>query len=79
MPRPWSVCNHRQRDEIEQALLKGEALNALSKRLGLPRANLWRHKAHIRTALAKMPEAAQLANGAVLTAHLKSLVEDVAL
>ena len=76
MPRPCTVCNHRVRDQIERALLKGEALTSIAERFGLPRTNLWRHKAHIRTDLAKMPEAAQMAHSGMLAAQLQALVDD---
>lgn len=76
MPRPCTVCNHRMRDQIERALLKGEALTSIAERFGLPRTNLWRHKAHIRTDLAKMPEAAQIAHSGMLAARLQALLDD---
>jgi transposase len=51
--RPCTVCNHRQRDEIERALLQGESERAVSKRFEVSAASVHRHKAHVRTQLSK--------------------------
>ncbi len=43
-----SVCNHPDRQEIDQALLDGATLAAVSKQFQLSTSALDRHKAHLR-------------------------------
>jgi hypothetical protein len=46
---PCTICNHPQRQKIDQALIAGSAtLNALSQEHGLSTSALHRHKAHLQ-------------------------------
>jgi len=76
MPRTCTVCRHPKRGEIEQALLAGESLRDISKRVSLSRASLFRHKAHLPKTLAKAHEAREVAHADALVAQLTKLAAD---
>ena len=47
MPRACSICNHDNRESIEEALEAGETLRVIAARYGVSIAALSRHRAHI--------------------------------
>jgi hypothetical protein len=57
MPKPCSVCTHRQRDEIDSRLIAGEAITRIAKAFAIPESNLRRHKTHLARVLARSEQA----------------------
>ncbi len=53
MPPKCSICYHPDRQTIDQALVSGETLRDIAQRFAVSRDALYRHKAHIPTAVAK--------------------------
>jgi len=50
MPRPCSICGHADVAAIDRALKKGDSLDVVSKRFGLSRPSVQRHRAqHLGT------------------------------
>ncbi len=45
---PCSVCQHPQRQDIDQALMSGGTLAAVSQQYNLSTSALHRHKAHLQ-------------------------------
>jgi hypothetical protein len=76
MPRTCAVCGRTERDEIDQALLAGEPLRNIAKRVSLSVASLFRHKAHLSETLKKSREAAEVSRADSLIDQLERLKED---
>ncbi len=63
MPRTCTVCSHRDREAIDQALVSGEPFRHIATRTGTSTAALQRHKHdHVPRSLAKAKEAQELAH-----------------
>ena len=74
MPRTCTVCNHRDREEIDSALLGGEAFRNLAKRFATSPTALFRHKRqHIPLALARANEDRESAHGNSLLDQVQQL------
>ncbi len=75
-----SVCDHRQRGDIDRALVEGGSVRDVARRFGVGRNAVHRHRkgGHIAEALAKASEAADVARGDDLLARVRGL-EDRAL
>jgi hypothetical protein len=56
MSRTCLACASSQRSVIDEALISGEALRNIAKRVSISPAGLLRHKTHIATAIAKRQE-----------------------
>ena len=58
MPQPCKVCSHRQHQDINRELLRGEQpLAALARRFRLSEDSLARHRAnHLVKAIVPLPE-----------------------
>jgi hypothetical protein len=52
MSRPCTVCTNPRRAEIDGALVAGETFHQVSVRFGIPKANVFRHRAHVANRLA---------------------------
>jgi hypothetical protein len=76
MPRTCTICNHAQRNEIDRALLAGEAFRNIAQRVSVSPTALFRHQQHIPTALAKANDAALVAHGDDLLAQLGELTAE---
>ncbi len=76
MPRTCTVCRHPKREDVDRALLRGESLRHLEKRVGIPRTSLWRHKRHSTAALARAGEAIEIAHAGQLAEELTALIGD---
>lgn len=62
MPRVCTVCSHPEREAIDTALVSGEPLRGIARRLAVSEDALFRHKRdHIVAALAQATEAATVA------------------
>jgi len=54
MPRTCTVCGHQKREDIDQALLAGEAYRTIAKRFGASPGAIFRHgRDHIPAAMLK--------------------------
>ncbi|MBF0588707.1 MAG: hypothetical protein HQL53_06230 [Magnetococcales bacterium] len=77
MARTCSVCAHKRIKAINKALVKGEALRAISRQYKLSKDALRRHKAaHLPKAMAKAQEASEVVHGNDLLGQLAALQED---
>src|SRR6516164_489936 len=56
MPRTCLACSHSEREAIDQALVSGEPLRNIAKRVSISPAALLRHKNHIAEAIVKASE-----------------------
>jgi len=56
MPRTCLACSSPERAAIEKALVGGEPLRNISKRVSISPAGLLRHKSHVAQAIAKASE-----------------------
>jgi len=77
MPRTCTVCAHRERTEIDRALLAGEPFRNVAKRHGTSPAALFRHKwEHIPSRLAKAKQAAEDLQANSLFERVKELAAE---
>jgi hypothetical protein len=53
MPRTCLACRHSDRAKIDRALVAGEPLRSIAKHASISDTALFRHRAHIETALAQ--------------------------
>ena len=74
MPRACSICTHRQRPEIDRALVEGLPFRHIASRFDTSTAALKRHKSdHLPGHVAKAQEAKQVADADDLLHQLKAL------
>lgn len=57
MPKPCSVCTHRDRDAIDRDVIAGNAITRLAKTYSIPESNLRRHRTHVASVLARSNQA----------------------
>jgi transposase-like protein len=70
-----SICDHRQRGEIDRALVEGGSVRDVARRFGVGRNAVHRHRkgGHIAEALAKASEVADVARGDDLLTRVRDL------
>ncbi len=74
MPRRCSVCASERREEIDRALVAGEALSALARAHGVSERALSRHReGHLPKAKVEAPEVAEEDRGAALLTRARQL------
>ena len=74
MPRHCTICDHAQRQAIDEALLRSETYRKIAKHYETSITALHRHKqSHIPKALAKAQEAQEVALGDSLLDRLRQL------
>jgi hypothetical protein len=56
MPRTCITCSHSEREAIDQALVSGEPLRNIAKRVSLSPAGLLRHRNHLSQSIVKAAE-----------------------
>jgi len=56
MPRTCLACSHAEREVIDKALVTGESLRNIAKRVSISPAGLLRHKSHVAATIAKAQE-----------------------
>ena len=56
MPRTCLVCSSPERETIDRALVSGEPLRNIAKRVSISPAGLLRHKSHVAQAIVKAGE-----------------------
>ena len=79
MPQTCRICRHEKRNEIEQAILGGEAFRRIAKRFGTSATALFRHrKAHIPATLAKAKEVAEEVRAETLLDRLREINRETA-
>jgi transposase len=62
MPRRCTVCDHPERNGIDQALVTGAPYRSVAKRFGLSESSVYRHKTeHLPAYLLKAREAEEMA------------------
>ena len=74
MPRQCTVCNHARRDEIDEALVRGETFRKVSGRFEASSAALFRHKrSHLPRTLVTAAQTAESARGEDLLQEVRFL------
>lgn len=74
MPRRCTVCDHRERDKIDAALVSGAPLRDIAGRHGVSKSALERHKgAHLPSHLAKARAAEEVAGADALLLQVRHL------
>jgi len=74
MPPTCSICKHKARPQMDEALLRGESLRHIAKQFRVGPTSLFRHsRSHIAAAVAKAHEAGEVANADSLLAKVKTL------
>ncbi len=77
MPRICLACTHPDKEAIDQALLRGEALPRISALYSLSKNSLVKHKAnHIPEHLTKAKAAEEMARADALLVHLTDLYKE---
>jgi hypothetical protein len=72
------VCDHQEREAVDQALVQGEALRIVAQRFAISPWAAFRHKReHLPGALANAHQAEEAAHGDDLLARLEALSSDV--
>jgi hypothetical protein len=56
MPRTCLACSSSEREAIDKALVAGESLRNIAKRVSISPAGLLRHKSHVAGAIVKAQE-----------------------
>jgi len=56
MPRTCLACSNPERDAIDKALVAGEPLRNIAKRVSISPAGLLRHKSHVAQSIVKASE-----------------------
>ncbi len=74
MPRTCTICNHPDRERIDQALVEGGAYRVIAKQYGVSAPATFRHKLnHLPKAMVRAHEAKQAASADNLLANVCSL------
>lgn len=73
MPRTCTICNHENRDAIEEDLITGTAYRNISKRFGVSTAAVYRHKQHVIEAVTEAREARGVARADGLLLQVQEL------
>ena len=79
MARTCTICTHQNRDTMDGALLRGEQLNAVARRFSVSPDAIFRHRKHMRTAMAKAADASaqkDIAYGSSLLAEIARIRAD---
>lgn len=66
MPRSCPICRHEKHDEIDAALVRGEAYRSIAKHHGLPEGSMWRHRSHVLARVAAEVQARKAARAEAL-------------
>jgi hypothetical protein len=74
MPRHCTVCNHPQRDSIEELLLKGDSIRVIAGQFSLSYSSLQRHMSeHISEIMIQAKEAKEVTQADTLLDQVKHL------
>ena len=75
MPRTCRACSSPNRNAIDQAIVLGEPLRNIAKRVSISPAALLRHKTHASQALVKASERRDISIGESVMARLEKLYQ----
>lgn len=75
MPPKCTICHHPSREAIDAAIVSGETLRDIAQRFAVSRDALYRHKAHIPTAVATAREAGEVAEADRLLLTVRDLLQ----
>jgi hypothetical protein len=79
MPQICTICRHAKRQEIDTALLAGQAYRTIANRFAASPAAVFRHgKDHLPKALVKAKATAEVVKAETLFERLRSLNRDTA-
>jgi hypothetical protein len=70
------ICDHSRRAEIDAALLAGDGVRVIAKRVGESKSTIHWHTKHIAGLLAKRPDVKEQAHSDRLFAELKRLTAE---
>jgi hypothetical protein len=73
MPRSSLACAHTDRGEIDRALVAGESYRSVARRVAISDTSLFRHRAHIETALTEAKAAVEEQDADDLASKLAEL------
>ncbi len=73
MPRTCTICEHPQRQEIDNQLINGNSFRDIAGRFSLSRSSLSRHKKHLSSGLTKAKKAAEISQADDLLAQVRDL------
>ena len=74
MPRRCTICDHAERAEIDQALVRGATLWEIAGNFGISKSAVHRHaEAHIPEALKHAQRASEAAHGDALLGQVLDL------
>ena len=72
--RACRACKHEKRNEIDRALVSGEAPRQVASRYGLSATGLQRHQKHITSSLVKAREAVEVGQASNVLSFVRGLV-----
>jgi hypothetical protein len=75
MPRTCRACSSPDRTAIDEAIVSGEPLRNIAKRVSISPAALLRHKTHVSQALVKASEKREESIGVSIMARLEGLYQ----
>ena len=75
MPRTCLACSSPNRAAIDKAIATGEPLRSIAERVSISDTALFRHKAHVSVALAKIAEKREESIGNSIMARLEKLYQ----
>lgn len=74
MPRECTICTHKDRNAIDQAIVAGESKRAIARQYRISKDAVRRHaKGHLPAALVKAKEAEEMADADDLLAQVRHL------
>jgi hypothetical protein len=73
MPRTCLACSSPERESIDKALVAGEPLRNIAKRVSISAAGLLRHKSHVATTIVKAQERREEKQGASIFDQIAGL------
>ena len=73
MSQKCSICNHDRRQEIEQAMLRGESYRAVAQQFAVARGALARHLEHVSAALIQARKLREVEDGKSILIQLREL------
>jgi hypothetical protein len=77
MPRTCLGCSHPEREAIDKALVAGEPLRNIAKRVSISPAALVRHKSHVAGTLVKAQERREVKLGDSIFDEIRRLQAEV--
>lgn len=73
MPRRCTICTHPRREEIDRALVEGEAFRNIAQHFGVSPYSLHRHRTHIQDAIQQASAARAVEVGVSVLDRIREL------